>query len=265
MLARTLTIPVALLLTTSCDERTQPSQPPTMSNIENPNENSPPASVANHEHNYEEREGDTYMYVTAVSEEDAKKGKGAGDVLMYRYLGKQGDKFVIVSVNNSGTILSRSECSNPCKIIKIEYGGIVDRMPYATNTVLGSAFQDAINGKLEIAKSARTAETVTKATLTTIPLPFRGEWNEDLSACGTGLSDSRLRISANELQFYESTAKPRSVQIHTARAVTVKATFSGDGQTWNSTVKLTLSGSGDDLTIEGFTRHRCPLDARKAY
>src|SRR3546814_9088832 len=38
---------------------------------------------------------------------------------------------------------------------------------------------------------------------TAIPVLFHGEWNQDLSACGTGSSETRLRISADRLRFYE--------------------------------------------------------------
>ena len=31
-----------------------------------------------------------YMYVSAVSEEDQKRGMKTGDVVMFRYLGKEG-------------------------------------------------------------------------------------------------------------------------------------------------------------------------------
>ena len=94
-----------------------------------------------------------------------------------------------------------------------------------------------------------------------IPAPFRGEWNEDLKACGKALNDSALLITASQLQFWESDATVKRVIIHNNRAITVKATFAGEGQVWDADQQLVLSRSGLDLTInkdgDSFTRHRC--------
>lgn len=38
----------------------------------------------------------------------------------------------------------------------------------------------------------------------TMPAAFQGEWNENREHCGTGLNDSRLRITATTVLFYES-------------------------------------------------------------
>lgn len=95
-----------------------------------------------------------------------------------------------------------------------------------------------------------------------VPSPFRGEWNEDLSACGTAQNDSRLRITGTNLAFHESDGEVKRVIVHNSRAITVSATFAGEGEVWDAVQQLVLSRSGKNLTInrEGssFTRHRCP-------
>ena len=96
------------------------------------------------------------------------------------------------------------------------------------------------------------------ATVAVIPEPFRGEWNARLADCGTDASDTRLRITADGVRFYESDGKVRSVTARSDRAVTVAGDYAGEGETFARTDTMTLSASGDELTIEGFTRHRCP-------
>src|SRR4051812_46141778 len=54
-----------------------------------------------------------------------------------------------------------------------------------------------------------------------IPPQFRGEWNDPLRACGTGLSDMRLRIGSKVVRFYESDGEVRRVIRHNTRAIAV--------------------------------------------
>ena len=144
---------------------------------------------------------------------------------------------------------------------------------FSPDSIIGSAFADAINGLLvdssnheqgsALKQDTNSQPTATSATtLRAIPTQFRGEWNDDASACGTGLSDSRLVITSGNLAFYESNGEVRRVAVHNARAITVAASFAGEGQVWDRTQQLVLSGSGLDLTInsEGTssTLHRCP-------
>lgn len=106
-------------------------------------------------HNFVEEEGGTYYYVTAVSEDDQKKGKAVGDVLGFRYLGKnEKGQHVLASVAEDGRVMSKAYCSEPCAIIKYGDG---ERIAYNPNSVIGSAFQDAINGLLKAGPSTATA------------------------------------------------------------------------------------------------------------
>ena len=95
-----------------------------------------------------------------------------------------------------------------------------------------------------------------------IPARFHGEWNADLSACGTGLSETRLRIDAARLTFYESIGMVRRVEIESEQVVDVTAEYRGEGETWTDERRLSLSPDGDSLTITGqgstLTRSRCP-------
>ena len=100
-----------------------------------------------------------------------------------------------------------------------------------------------------------------------VPQPFRGEWNSDIKACGTSKNDSRLIISGRRVSFYESDGDVKIVWLHNSRAITVQATYAGEGQVWDRVDRMVLSRSGNELTISSvdatdeeastFTRYRC--------
>src|SRR3954447_2924202 len=60
------------------------------------------------------KDGDKYGYVAAVSEVDQKKGKAAGDVVLFVYRGIEAGKYKIDQVSASGTVLENDECAHPC-------------------------------------------------------------------------------------------------------------------------------------------------------
>ncbi len=99
-------------------------------------------------HYYDERDGVFYSYIAAVSEEDQKSGKRAGDVVTYAYLGEEGGRHILARVSPSGSVLARSSCRNPCRVITYDNG---DQLGYDERSIIGAAFADAIAGKLEVA------------------------------------------------------------------------------------------------------------------
>jgi hypothetical protein len=198
--------------------------------------------------------------VTAVSEEDRKKGNAAGKVVMYQYLGVFGGKHRLRSIAESGRALATWECSVPCRIIK-RVGTPVERIPYEPTSIIGGAFQDALGGRLEpIMKAGDPANQATESDLVPampIPAQFWGEWNQRPEHCGTGLNDSGLRIAARKIEFYESDAEVTRVVSKSARAIVVTATLSGEGQVWSDQFEFVLSRSGDELSQGDFVRYRC--------
>jgi hypothetical protein len=103
---------------------------------------------------YADRDGDAYLYVAAVSEEQQKRGQASGDVVMFKYLGRSGGLFRLEDA--SGAV---SECSNPCRVIKtVHPGGYVSRTGFSPSSIFGSAFSDAFNGFLEVTAPPRTYE-----------------------------------------------------------------------------------------------------------
>lgn len=210
--------------------------------------------------NYDSREGDMYLYVSAISEDDEKAGRSAGNVSMYRYLGEREGTYRLAILRDDGDQVALAECVRNCKVIKLTWAdGAISRVGYNSSSIIGSAFEDAFNGNLVRSKRA-TIETVSKKpaeNTSVIPSAFLGDWDDDTESCETGLGDARLRVEARRLRFYESDAQVERVTVKNDRAITVAASFAGEGETWNDSVTMVLSRSGNQLTIEGLTRHRC--------
>lgn len=99
-------------------------------------------------HNYGFKEGGVYGYISAVSENDRKAGKAVGDVVLYKYGGRTGGKYILFHISDSGAIISRDECTNPCVAIKSFSPGGMERIPYNAGSIVGAAFDDAIAGYL---------------------------------------------------------------------------------------------------------------------
>lgn len=114
-----------------------------------------PAATAN----WDFREGQEYGYVAAVSEEDRKRGRAAGSVHLFRYLGQEDGKHVLVSLGDDGAPFARSYCASPCVAIKTVFGdGGVRRIAYDTDSVIGAAFEDAIAGRMKVYAEVRQAQ-----------------------------------------------------------------------------------------------------------
>lgn len=102
------------------------------------------------EHNYSFVEGDVYGYIAAVSEEDRKQGKAAGDVVQYRYAGYWEDEYHLELLNSAGDIIGVDTCRRPCVAIKQYYGGRMERLAYNPQSIVGAAFEDVFNGQLKV-------------------------------------------------------------------------------------------------------------------
>jgi len=92
----------------------------------------------------------------------------------------------------------------------------------------------------------------------TIPARFRGEWNTDAAACGSGSNDSRLVIAADTIRFYESSGPVQSASVDD-NELTVVARLTGEGETRDATYRFRLSADGRTLTDadSGLARQRC--------
>lgn len=107
----------------------------------------------------------------------------------------------------------------------------------------------------QAAEEAEDAENVpeelgsaTSAAPGTIPAAFQGRWAVDRARCGDG-QQLALTVMPKLLRFYESEAKVKQVEAAGPRAITVTSSFSGEGQSWEDSQRLSLSSDGRTLTI----------------
>lgn len=107
-----------------------------------------PPTPAPESHNYDFVEDGSYGYVSAVSEEDRKRGVAIGDVLLFRYLGKSEGVYRMQWLNDSGQVVGYYECPRQCGAIKSYTSGAMRRIPYNPRSLVGAAFEDAFLGKL---------------------------------------------------------------------------------------------------------------------
>jgi hypothetical protein len=208
------------------------------------------------EPNYSEREGDTYFYISAISEEDQKKGKAVGDVLGYQYLGIKDGMHTLQLVGGDGTPLGTYECATECKIIKRRGRSGVERIPYEPGSVIGSAFADAIAGNLMVAKGVLKARAAADQ-VAFVPAAFRGEWNEDPQKCGVAASEGYLLVQARALHFYESDGTVTNVESTGPGAIKITATLEGEGERWSDSFNLKLSEENGRLSMGEVVRQRC--------
>lgn len=113
--------------------------------VSEPNNVPPPARPAHH---YDSKDGVRYSYVAAISEDDRKAGKAAGSVYTFAYLGKRGEKHVMVRAAADGRAMGEVYCSNPCRVISYPDG---EQIEYNEGSIIGAAFADALAGRLELA------------------------------------------------------------------------------------------------------------------
>jgi hypothetical protein len=139
MIMRTTMAALSLLVLAGCGTNTPTASPTTE------------ATEAPPKPNYSEERNGIYYYVTGVSENEKAEGKSVGDILAYRYLGKNKAGEHEIGILDSDESLSvTASCPQDCRIIRASTG---DKMPYNTNSVLGAVFEDAIAGRLKASKA----------------------------------------------------------------------------------------------------------------
>lgn len=127
----------------------------------------PPAHYAPEpDHLYDERRGDTYFYVAAVSDHDRENGRAVGNVHQFQYLGRNAEgEHILASLGDNGLVTYRAKCARRCRIIDTTYGG---KIAFSTESIIGAAFQDAFNGKLRVAQWAENERQPTPSPVPTM-------------------------------------------------------------------------------------------------
>ncbi|KRA66960.1 hypothetical protein ASD89_01630 [Caulobacter sp. Root656] len=124
-----------------------------------------------------------------------------------------------------------------------------------------------IGGALAMAVALAGAATPAAADGPLIPAEFRGEWNSKTEDCGTANNDSRLVISADKIEFYESTGTVRAAFMRGPFEALIVADMTGEGATWLDSYKFILAGDGHYIStpsLDGtrFVRYRCPVKSK---
>jgi hypothetical protein len=101
-------------------------------------------ATARPQHNWISHDNGEYGYTVAISDEAQKNGQAAEDVVMVRYLGFKNDLYTLVLDNGSV-----ATCSAYCTVIAINNGYSFQHVAYNPSSVIGAAFEDAIDGQLE--------------------------------------------------------------------------------------------------------------------
>ncbi len=93
-----------------------------------------------------------------------------------------------------------------------------------------------------------------------IPMQFQGEWNMRLEDCGVPVSDGRLLIGLNRINFYESFGNVQEVLTQGDLKMMVMAEYSSEGETYTETNFFELSSDRSALTHRDTkaVRYRCP-------
>lgn len=84
-----------------------------------------------------------------------------------------------------------------------------------------------------------------------LPAAYHGVFDRTAAACSDASSIYRLTVSGDELRFHESLGDIQRVTPAGADAVRVAANYSGEGMTWSTNQRVTLSNGGNRLTITG--------------
>lgn len=91
-----------------------------------------------------------------------------------------------------------------------------------------------------------------------IPAAFHGRWGMVAADCDPARDDAKglITVSANEIRYYESAAKPARLTQNNASMVKGMFAFTGEGMDWEREMTLTLEG--DRLTVDDVGEDTAP-------
>jgi len=96
-----------------------------------------------------------------------------------------------------------------------------------------------------------------------VPDRFVGRWAGSPDSCGSDADDLTLRIAPHHITYWESDGPIKAVVARGDSEIALIAELSGEGETWLSTAKFTLSRDGsqliDNTTVPGkeLVRYKC--------
>lgn len=92
----------------------------------------------------------------------------------------------------------------------------------------------------------------------TVPPRFQGSYASDAAACADPAHESRLAITAESIQFHESSGPITKVSSG-ENEISLTARLTGEGETREASYSYRLADDGGTLTDvgSGMVRHRC--------
>lgn len=196
--------------------------------------------------NYTEEENGTYFYIAAVSDEDRQKGVAAGEVIGYRYLGlndKQQHTLQLVAETSNATM--KAYCSDPCAIIKFENG---DRISFNPSSIIGAAFQDAINGHLiPFKEQPKPVAKSYPQTVSSVPAAFRGAWDE-ITNDNCEAREPRFIIEGAKFYNFEVEWDVTKVVLLSDNEIDIHTSTLDDGTQYDEVWEFKLADKGKALT-----------------
>ena len=113
------------------------------------------------------------------------------------------------------------------------------------------------------ANEANSAAAEAQLTSATIPAMFHGRWGLTPEDCTSTRGDAKglLIVSADQLKFYESVAKPAGELTVSADSASGDYNFSGEGMSWKKYQALELQGGKlvrtESSPMTSYTYARC--------
>ena len=108
------------------------------------------------------------------------------------------------------------------------------------------------------APSPTASAPVGRAPSLTIPSAFHGRWGMVPADCDPARDDAKglITISAGEIKYYESVARPARVAESAPDRLKAVFAFTGEGMEWER--EMTLSVSGESLTLDDVGEDTAP-------
>ena len=114
----------------------------------------------------------------------------------------------------------------------------------------------------EAAAPQQAAPQAAAQPATTLPAAFQGRWDKDAAACANAESTQIVTVRADEVQFFESMARVKTVTEDGPHAVKLEGAFSGEGEEWEGKMRLEITAD-DKLKVDEDSAGllvRCPAN-----
>lgn len=147
-----------------------------------------------------------------------------------------------------GAVLLVSACSEPA-----------DTVPAAENAAPAATTNLIVDDPLKRPKPKPVGTSLSE-----LPRPMLGRWGLVPADCEAGRSDNKglITVEPKRIAFYESRGVPEAIVQTAPGSVSTDVAFSGEGQEWRKTVRLTTR---DDVLVReeddpqlSLTYKRCP-------